>query len=102
MAYPIVYAKRIEPNHPRDFLYTYNGSDSSFALDVVQEYHAIGLDLAIQNLGSSDLQLQIDGRPAIVIGGNKSFSLSNVKFARVKIANSSGVEFNLVIAGVNL
>jgi len=102
MAYPTAFTKRIEPNHPRDFLYTYNGNDTSLALDVVQEYHALGLDLAIQNLGSSSLTISIDGRPAITIGGNKSLSITNVKFARIKIVNSSGVDFNLAVAGVTL
>jgi len=102
MAYPIAFSKRIEPNHPRDFLYTYNGSDTSLNLDVVQEYHAVGLDFSLQNLGSSDITVQVDGRPALTIKAGAALSFSNIKFARIKIVNSGGSTFNLMVAGVGL
>jgi len=89
----------LEPYKPRNFVQSYTQA-AALTVDVLQEFHAYGLDIYLRNRGASSLTLSVDKGTAITIDAGDTFVWENVLFSLVQITSS--VTFDLVLAGVFL
>ena len=101
MAYPNVIQRIVQMGKViRDWKLPLNTSDTSFTLDTVQEYKAVGLDFMIVNNGTTTVNIEIDGfEDTIDVEGGDSFSFSDIAYTMIKITNSGGATLIGFFAG---
>lgn len=90
------FIRKIPPNVPRTFHNEYSQA-ANLTVNVVQEFNAIGLDIAIINRGIVALTMQIDSKTTITISAGAAFNLTNTVYGLIQIV--SAVQFELVLAG---
>lgn len=87
----------IKPNEVRDWFLSYAESATK-TVEVYKSYSVCGLDIFVHNRGASSLTVSIDDQTAITIAAGDSFSMNNVKFAKIKVTSS--VNYDMILAGI--
>ena len=87
----------MQPNEPRDYYETHEGSANK-VFPLWEKDGVLGLDWHVWNRGTSSLTVTIDGTHTVTIPAGQDRGADNVKFGLLAVTSS--VAFTAMLAGV--